>query len=170
MTKIKLILPSDNVGFDLKEGERLYFLAGPIRGGGGWQFKAIKMLAELDPWCYIACPHGHILGLELYKYPFEVKNHFISFPNQTLWERHYLEQASWHGAVIFWLPCEDKYGPREGGNYARDTRGEIARWSLKSARFLDYSLHQDSLQNARGERHRGRRSRFPGAQRHPEKP
>ncbi|KKQ34454.1 MAG: hypothetical protein US50_C0048G0001 [Candidatus Nomurabacteria bacterium GW2011_GWB1_37_5] len=148
-TEIKLILPNNNKGvvLDLKQGERLYFLAGPIRGGGDWQAKAIRVLNKKDPFCYIACPCRYDISHELSKYQLkptelprstdderEWPEYALDFPSQTMWERYYLEHASWFGSIIFWLPCENKENPRkkEDGPYARDTYGELGRWSIRS--------------------------------------
>lgn len=155
-TDIKLILPERGVVLDnLQQGERLYFLAGPIRGAGDWQAKAIQLLHEKDPFCYIACPCRYDIDHELFRYHIkatelprstdderEWPEYALEFPNQTMWERYYLEQASYHGCIIFWLPCEDPKNPRkkEDGPYARDTYGEIGRWSLKSSNHFQFSL------------------------------
>lgn len=147
--KIKLILPKNSIVLDLQKTERLYFLAGPISGADDWQAKAIKMLHSKDPGCYIVCPSRYDESHELMKYsmiPTESMEGELSFPNQTMWERHYLELASWYGSIIFWLPCEDSANPRakEDGPYARDTYGELGRWSIRSGRKiipLDYFLH-----------------------------
>lgn len=53
----RLILSKNFVDLDLKN-HRLYFLAGPIRGDGDWQRKAITLLFQLDPSCYIAVQAG----------------------------------------------------------------------------------------------------------------
>lgn len=148
-TDIKLILPNKGVVLEnfLQKGERLYFLAGPISGAGDWQVKAIKLLHEKDPFCYIACPCRYDINHELFKYHIKATElpkstdderkwpeYALKFPNQTMWERYYLEWASWLGSIIFWLPCEDKENPRkkEDGPYARDTYGELGRWSIRS--------------------------------------
>lgn len=118
-------------------GERLYFLAGPIRGADDWQAKAIKLIREKDPNCYIACPCRYGNGHPLYQYSMDyVSEDTILFHNQTTWERYYLKIAASRGAVIFWLPEESKTNPRkkEDGPYARDTYGELGRWSVISAR------------------------------------
>jgi len=147
-TDIKLILPNTKMGvvLDLKEGERLYFLAGPIRGGGDWQAKAISLLHEIDPFCYIVCPCCYNTDHELFRFQIkptelprstdderERPKYALPFQNQTMWERFYMEMAAQYGSVIFWLPCEDKVNPRKEGPYARDTYGELGRWSLKNA-------------------------------------
>lgn len=150
-----LILPKNGVVLNLKRGgERLYFLAGPIRGAGDWQAKAIKMLTEKDPSCIIACPCRYTKDHELFNLSLpetyytesdderEIPTLLLKFPNQTLWERYYLERASYHGCIIFWLPCEDKENPRknEDGPYARDTYGEIGRWGIKSSNPYQFSF------------------------------
>ena len=141
----KLILPLTFVHFDAKHiNIRLYFLAGPIGGGGIWHERAISLLTELDPGCYIASPRAFKPDhpLSAFSVPDELckvsalekeQRKIGEFPNQKLWERHYLNLASWRGCIIFWLPEEDKNNPRKSGPYAQDTRGEIARWSVRSA-------------------------------------
>src|SRR6266403_4758892 len=149
MANIKLLLPKrrgeDNavlgVRFDPSStpGERVYFLAGPIRGADDWQAKAIKLLHEKDPNCYIACPRRYDETHELYQFSLDPPLDGVrttAFFSQTMWERNYLEMAAERGAIIFWLPEESKTNPRkkEDGPYARDTYGELGRWSVISAR------------------------------------
>ncbi|MDR2540725.1 MAG: hypothetical protein LBD11_02855 [Candidatus Peribacteria bacterium] len=134
--KINLILPKNGVEPDFSNGERLYFLAGPIRGGGDWQKRAVALLGEKDPGCYIASPspNGYMKEHELLEWGLPTNNPALaySFTRQTLWERYYLQLALENGALIFWLPVEDANIPREkkDGPYARDTYGEIGRWSI----------------------------------------
>ena len=145
MNKIALIIPIDGVVLDLQKGEHLYFLAGPIRGAIDWQEKAIKMLSEQDPGCYIVCPRRYNQEHELYCYHLSATkvesstDNALEFPNQTMWERHYLAMAAHFGSIIFWIPCEDKDNPRkkEDGPYARDTYGELGRWSIRSAHQMN---------------------------------
>jgi hypothetical protein len=154
---IKLILPNNGVSLDrLQSGERVYFLAGPIRGGDDWQANAIQMLYEKDPFCYIACPCRYGPEHPLFQYslpatespssmPEQVEYEY-TFDSQTYWERFYLEEASQRGSVIFWLPCESKENPRkkEDGPYARDTYGELGRWSLRSANPDEFSVEKNN--------------------------
>ena len=140
--KLDLILPKNGVIVHMQNsGTRLYFLAGPIRGAGDWQAKAIKLLAEKDPGCIIACPCRYTEEHELFKYSVEPtlridKQPELTFARQTLWERHYLNIASIYGSVIFFLAEEDSNNPRakSDGPYGRDTYGELGRWSMRSAR------------------------------------
>src|SRR6266481_552306 len=103
----KLILPNNAV---LMGSNPVFFLAGPIRGGGDWQKKAIYLLAKEVPDAYIVCPCRYTPNHELYRFsvppsPDEEwkKLDLPSFPRQTLWERYYLDRASKHGSIIFWL-------------------------------------------------------------------
>jgi hypothetical protein len=164
MIRIALILPKDGVVLDLQKGEHLYFLGGPIRGAGDWQAKAIRMLTEKDPACYIACPCRYYEGIknshELYQYHLpatklpsetddirEFPEYVLEFPNQTMWERYYLDMASLWGSIIFWLPCEDQENPRQkdDGPYAQDTYGELGRWSIRSSHNINpYTRGQHS--------------------------
>ncbi len=144
-TEIKLILPNNNLGviLDLQQGERLYFLAGPIKGGGTWHKDAIELLHKKDPFCYIVCPKPYDSRHRLRPTKQErstddergFTEYALRFPSQTAWERYYLERASYYGSVIFWLPQEDVNEPRKDGSpYARDTYGELGRWSLRSSK------------------------------------
>lgn len=142
---INLILPKNFVDVNFANKQRLYFLAGPIRGAGDWQKKAIKMISDKDKNCYIVCPCRYDETHQLYKYslaPKLGKKNFEKFPNQTMWERYYLELASYYGAIVIWLPLESKIEPRqvEDGPYARDTMGEIGRWSIRHSCGLGLKL------------------------------
>ena len=148
-----LILP--NTPFDvenLKPGERLYFLAGPISGGGDWHKKAIQLLVKNDPNCYIACPAYTIeksSGHELFSFSIDPNGNYRRlppFPDQTNWERYFMKHATRLGALLFWLGNEDKNNPRDPktGPYARDTRGEIARWSVLGAQNFGAGKHDES--------------------------
>ena len=169
MQKINLILPKMGVEIDFNEGNRLYFLGGPIQGGGDWQSIAIDMLSKLDPNCYIACPCRYSTDHWLFKHPIhlicEKSKQGLEFPNQTLWERYYLERASYYGAIIMWLPCEDEANPRaDGSPYAQDTYGELGSWRVKAANPPAFSFERGRM---RRHFHRvnlviGAESNFPG--------
>ncbi len=128
MTKINLILPKTRV--DVRN-KKVFFLAGPIRGGGNWQVQAIRMIAERLPDVFIACPCRWDYNHPLFKYAVaddpDVRE---PFPRQKIWERYYLNIASRQGCIIFWLPEESKTDPRppETGPYGRDTYGEVGEW------------------------------------------
>jgi hypothetical protein len=172
---VQVLLPKDGVLLDLQKDERLYFLAGPIRGAkggyGAWQSKAIELLAKEDPGCIVACPCRWGPENRWYDYRMIPQTKFedpskplMPFASQTLWERHYLEMASYYGCIIFWLPTESKTHPRlkKDGPYAQDTYGELGRWSIKSA----YPEHF-SFQKAPGKPRRvnlvvGGEPKFPG--------
>jgi hypothetical protein len=151
MQKINLILPKVGVEIDFNlEGNRLYFLGGPIQGGGHWQTMAIKMLAELDPGCYVACPHGYNTDHWLFKSYVQLvcenSKNILEFPNQTLWERYFLPRASYYGSIIMWLPCEDETDPRIDGNpYAQDTYGELGSWRVKAANPHVFSFEKGKM-------------------------
>ena len=119
----------------------LYFLLGPIRGGGDWQHAMCLALKEhnITPDCVIACPcrwdEEHPLA-----------GYFLDgyddgyFPRQLNWERHYLQMAGVErrpGCIVSMLPCESKEEPHPGPEpYAMDTRGELGewRWRVKTER------------------------------------
>ena len=126
-----LILPKTLPDLEPLRSLPLFFLAGPIRGGGDWHLEMSRLLEEHVGECIIANPSRYKPDHPLYRYQLSGRQN--TFPHQTDWERHYLQQAAegWPtGCIIFWLGCEDKKNPRkkDDGAYATDTRGEIGEW------------------------------------------
>lgn len=110
----------------------LFFLAGPIRGGGDSQALMAKQLLRRVPTALIACPSrwdaSHPLSKDFYQ-PFSQADN-----RQLVWERHYLKQAGLEpnvpGCVIFWLGLESTEHPHPGPEpYAMDTRREIGKFT-----------------------------------------
>lgn len=110
----------------------LFFLAGPIRGGGDWQAQMAESILDKEPSALIACPSRWTADHRLAKHfhqPFSQANN-----RQLVWERHYLRQAGLEsdvpGCVIFWLGLEDENKPHPGpAPYAMDTRREIGKFT-----------------------------------------
>lgn len=105
----------------------VFFLAGPIRGGGDWQRQACHLLLVSNSVCTVVIPCQYERDDPLYK----SQSYGIAsnFPRQTRWERHYLELAGRLGCIIFWLPApQPDFVPQPGHSYARDTRGELGEW------------------------------------------
>lgn len=138
MDKINLILPNDLV--KIPEGARVYFLAGPIRGGGDWQKQMIETLAIIDLGCYIVCPRRYKDNHPMAKHRLATNDDSFSFSRQTLWERYYMNITARRGCLIFWLPVEDAQNPRpkDQGPYAQDTYGELGMWRTLAS--LDKSI------------------------------
>lgn len=123
----------------------LFFLAGPIRGGGDWQAEMSEIIIEQEPNAYIACPSRwtgeHRLRVHFHQ-PFSQAD-----TRQLVWERHYLKQAGMEhgvpGCVIFWLGQEDKRNPHPGPEpYAMDTRREIGKFTAYLEVLRDFpELH-----------------------------
>ena len=110
----------------------LFFLAGPIRGGGDWQSELADHILNREPSANIACPSRwdsrHRLAPNFHQ-PFSRATN-----RQVIWERHYLKQAGLEpkvrGCVIFWLDCESVTDPHPGPEpYAMDTRREIGKFT-----------------------------------------
>lgn len=133
---MKIILPKNHV--EVGPGSPwqnwpLFFLAGPVLGGGDWQRKMLSLLYKRNEGCLavVPCRYGDNDS---------IRNEHVTlskagvYERQTDWERHYLELAAQKGCIIFWLGCESKINPRNDGQpYARDTYGELGewRWQLK---------------------------------------
>ena len=108
----------------------VFFLLGPIKGGGAWQVTACdelqKQMGETEFAVVVPCrwPSHHELSRHFL--PGEVK-----YERQVQWERKYLECVAFNssGCIIGWLPTEDPINPRSDGQpYARDTYGELGEW------------------------------------------
>ena len=142
----------------------LFFIAGPVRGGGDWQREFIRAIIARSPTANIACPCRWGADHPLHHYFHEP---FSQAPNRQLhWERHYMEQAAIRygpGCVIFDLQLESKQSPHPGPEpYAMDTRRELGKFTallkLKRARmvvgghpdFHGLSVIRDELDEAYG--------------------
>jgi hypothetical protein len=127
---MNLILPKTRANLGGLSAFPMFFLAGPILGGGDWQHAATKMLAQIWGGCVIVNPCRYGEEHPLYRHRLPAIDGAPPFERQTDWERHYLEFAAGdadHGCVIFWLPCQRE--PRSDGQpYARDTYGELGEW------------------------------------------
>jgi hypothetical protein len=131
--KMQILLPKgfvDPTGPGMKDVP-IFFLGGPVRGGGDWQSKMALMLADLVGGdCLIAIPARwrweHPLAHRIV--PTDRKS---DFPRQLNWERYYLNHAGYHprpGCIVFWLAVQREPRPIEDGPYAQDTYGELGEW------------------------------------------
>jgi len=110
----------------------LFFLAGPIRGGGDWQSDMTEHIIIREPSAHIACPSRWNDEHRLARYfhqPFSQADN-----RQLVWERRYLNQSGlWPGVpgcVIFWLSKESTTHPHPGPEpYAMDTRRELGKFT-----------------------------------------
>lgn len=112
----------------------LFFLAGPVRGGGDWQKDMALILQELTSgYCTVAVPCRWDETHPLKKY--FVVGPDDHFERQLNWERHFLAEAGLtrkHGCVLFWLGVESAEDPHPGPEpYSMDTRGELAEWRMR---------------------------------------
>lgn len=114
---------------------RLFFLIGPVRGGGDWQATATTFILGKDPSAYVVCPcrwdATHPLASAF------VASNGNPFPRQLNWEQWYIKRAALRhhgglsGCLLAFLPCESTTNPHPGPEpYAMDTRGEIASWRV----------------------------------------
>jgi hypothetical protein len=145
--KQNLILPLHGVRVEYKNGERLYYLAGI---NSDWQKEAITKLTILDPNCIIVCPFEDEDLLEM-SIPGsedgegEIKYPSIMFLTKSAWKNYYMEQASFYGAIIFWLPyveLDDIVNPTIVRNICT-THRYLGRWILKSANPEEFSLDKE---------------------------
>jgi hypothetical protein len=133
---LKILVPNQCMIVDDRANESmthpLFFLAGPVRGGGDWQHQMCLLLKKrkLVEDCVIVCPCRWDQGHSLAPHFGGVQEN--TFARQLDWERHYLELAGLRlksGCIIFWLGCESKEAPHPGPEpYGMDTRGELGEW------------------------------------------
>lgn len=110
----------------------LFFLAGPVRGGGDWQRVCCELLERWCGACTIVIPQRYEVGHPLYDR--QTWGREDGFDRQTPWERYYLEPASQFGCILFWLPAIDRTYVSDDPDfcYGRDTRGELGEWRGRS--------------------------------------
>ncbi len=139
---MKVLLPKTFVPIDEKYGP-LFFLAGPVRGGGDWQVECCAEISRHIENFYVAVPYYHDRPnpLSHLKTPGNEKV-FLKPQRQRHWERHYLIEAAKHGCIIFWLPKEDPTDmrPREDGPYGQDTYGELGRYAVEQKYNRNYKI------------------------------
>jgi len=133
---MRIILPKTYFRFSPEEPwdkTLVFFLAGPVRGGGDWQQEACRLIAHKAPNSIVAVPTRWEANHPLT--PYKVHGSDNVFPRQLNWERHYLEEAglsTFAGCIIFWLPLESRTSPHPGPEpYSMDTRGELAEWRMR---------------------------------------
>jgi hypothetical protein len=138
MADVKILLPKRNLPEVLAQeicrgNRKVFFLAGPIKGGGGWQARACELFEQLsqEPLVLVVpCRWGEDLSHPLASKFIDVPEDKEAFPRQTLWERRYLDLAAGYAGsgVIFWLTAQVGPRPIELGPYGRDTLGELGEW------------------------------------------
>lgn len=123
---MRMILPKTRAILRKEHGP-LFFLAGPVRGGGDWQWKAFHEIAKYFPRFSAANPCRYAPEHPAWEY--EAQGKKDAFDRQLTWERFYLEKAAHTGCIIFYLPEECKTNPHPGPEpYGMDTRGELGEW------------------------------------------
>lgn len=139
--KVNIILPKTLIDDTyILNKKNLFFLAGPIKGGGDWQYQMVKELIKQSKekgigaiTIVIPCSYSlkHPLRNMATNTTKELNGNDNAFDRAVTWERHYLERAAipCNGSIIFWLPCESKIQPRNDNKpYGMDTRGELGEW------------------------------------------
>jgi hypothetical protein len=116
----KVIIPKTYVA---QIDDPLIFLAGPIRGAPNWQDEAVGFLFLQKQNITIASPRR---GIREKIAPYVVNGNENYFNRQRAWERHYLDIASKTGAILFWLPGEEKHDCNKV--YGAMTRLELGQW------------------------------------------
>lgn len=112
----------------------LFFLAGPVRGGGDWQSKAYGLIKEtMGPAFTAAIPMRYPEEHSLRREALVADPSAEPFERQMAWERHYLKLAgirsSVPGCLLFWLANESESEPHPGPEpFAMDTRREMGEW------------------------------------------
>ena len=123
----------------------LFFFAGPVRGGGDWQYRAYQELQnQLSSRFCAAIPMRYEDGHPLLSEQLSETSNPRTFERQLAWENHHMDLAAgWmigrRGCLLFWLGNESKEDPHPGPQpYAMSTRRELGKWGarLESRRRL----------------------------------
>ena len=128
----------------------LFYLAGPLAGGGDWQSLMVAALQRARPATrlpafQVAIPykdeHRPAAPHALFA-PYAVLAATEHTDSQLPWERRFMELAAGvrprdcrdappqRGCLLFWMPAESAAHPKPPaqGPYAQDTRGELGEW------------------------------------------
>ena len=119
----KIIIPNTYIQ---RIEKPLIFLAGPIRSAPNWQDEAIQFIFSHNQDLIIVSPRR---GIREKIESYVVKGNENQFSRQRAWERHYLEIAACSGAILFWLPGEEKHDCNKV--YGAMTRVEIGQWMTR---------------------------------------
>jgi hypothetical protein len=122
------LLPNMRPQPDLTYGP-LFFLAGPVDGGDGWQTNFCTESRRHMECFYAAIPCRYPKD-----HPFRsLQLHDLCETQHQLdWENYYLELAATKGCLVFWLPLESRTNPRRSrGPYAMNTMRELGAWSVE---------------------------------------
>lgn len=143
---MKIVVPKRYV--PIKPSDFPIFLAGPVLGGGDWQYHFIEHFMNVSVLKWSDSYRKKVLPLIKFIVPCRwdethpLAEHFVTVyelveipddyieKSQTSWEFHYLMEIVLRGGrIVFGLFPESKDEPRTDGlPYAGDTRGEVARW------------------------------------------
>lgn len=107
----------------------MFFLMGPVLGGGDWQRTMTETLVERVGECIIVNPNRYEPTHPHYKYRMRGPGR-SAYDAGWAWHHQQMASAGFRrGCVILWLACESKTEPRNDGNpYAMETRDEIGWW------------------------------------------
>ena len=116
---VEVLIPNTRI----ETTKPILFLAGPIQGTSNWRQTAIENIASLSDTFLIVSPSGRLT--------FNQDNINIipsqkDFEHQREWENHYLDKASRHGTILFWLPGETEHSCQK--SYGAMTRVELGEW------------------------------------------
>lgn len=117
----KIIFPTEYP--DIEKTVPVVFVAGPIKGGNGWQERACQLLNRPD--LVVACPRRTEEATD--------RLGPVSRQDQAFWEFRFLDWASLRGVVMFWLPREDPHEHDCARAYAQTSRAELG-WHLMRSR------------------------------------
>src|SRR5581483_11550266 len=101
---MRLVLPKTHARFVDCGNLPMFFLAGPILGGGDWHARFTEKLMSRFDDLIVVNPSRYDSTHPHYQYA--VRGPENTFERQTDWERYYLKAAAeeWPtGCIIFWL-------------------------------------------------------------------
>jgi hypothetical protein len=144
----KFLLEPKRVIPETLQDRPVFFLAGPIRGGGSWQLEAAEYLWKKFPGAIVVDPTRWEAFLqetkdgEAYARVYAHRAHSVGVKDETLypaqapWESDHMKLAASKGVLLFWLPRQREDRPKDQGVYAQDTRVEIGIW-IERLRWLE---------------------------------
>lgn len=123
---VHLILPKTLPNLEPYTHLPLFFLMGPILGGGDWHCRMTDLLISHVGECVIVNPSRYGRDHRHYKYRLDGPH---QFERQLGWEQCFLQNAAYdwgRGCIIAWFACESREHPRrDGKSYVTSARRQV---------------------------------------------
>jgi len=118
---------------NVKDTDKVIFLAGPIQGSFDWHKSAIHIVeTEMKKWSQLPNTPNIVIASPKRLTGKETTND--GYKNQVLWEKQFLERAGSNGVVLFWFCNQKEITLNDDGkqrSYGKTSRTEWGEWKCR---------------------------------------